>query len=188
MCTANFNDAKASESFSNFKNYANSKDGKAETAIAGLGLNSAINSYFSAKSNNAYADYQRSIMLANSASLERSALDVVESGRDQIAWIGRQGKMEQSSVTNDQSYRGIDTNVGSAKSHRMGLEKVNKVNIENTRYNAMLQSFGLKTKALDARNQAEMAKASKTNEWAGVMVSLGQTALSLYANSGKGGK
>lgn len=187
MCTANFNEAQAGESFGNFKNYANSKDGQAEIAVGGLGLNNTINSYFEMKSNNAYADYQRNIMLSNSQSLERAALDVVESGRDQTAWLGRQGKMEQSSVVNDQSYRGIDTNVGSAKSHREGLKLVNQVNIDNTRYNAMLQSFGLQTKALEARGRADMAKASKGNAWVGVMLSLGQAAMSVYAVGSGGG-
>lgn len=187
MCTANFNEAQASESFGNFKNYANSKDGQAEMAVGGLGLNNAINSYFEMKSNNAYADYQRNIMLSNSQSLERAALDVVESGRDQTAWLGRQGKMEQSSVVNDQSYRGIDTNVGSAKSHREGLKLVNQVNIDNTRYNAMLQSFGLQTKALEARGRADMEKASKGNAWVGVMLSLGQAAMSVYSVGSGGG-
>lgn len=186
MCTANFNDAKAGENFDNFKTYANSKDGQAETAVIGNGLNNSINSYFQMKSNNAYLDYQRSIFLSNAKSLDRAALDVVESGRDQIAWIAQQGKMEQSAVTNDQAYRGIDTSVGSAKTHRLGLQKVNQINIENTRYNAMLQSFGIQSKALELRGQEEMAKAKKGNAWVGALMSLGQAALSVYAMGANG--
>lgn len=186
MCTANFNEAKASESFGNFKEYANSKDGQAEIAVGGVGLTDSINSYFDAKASNAYADYQRNILLSNSQALETSSRDVIESGRDQIAWLGYQGKAEQASVTNDQSYRGIDTNVGSAKTYRQGLQKVNQINIENTRYNAMLQSFGLQTKALQAKHQSEATQLNKKNEWAGVLISLGKTAMSVYS-MGAGG-
>lgn len=186
MCTANFDAAKAGESFKNFNQYADSKDGQAEIAIGGIGLNNAVNSYFEAKSNNAYADYQRSILLSNSQALEQSSRDVIESGRDQIAWLGFKGRSEDSVVVNDMSYRGIDTNTGSAKSYRTGLKGVNQMNIENTRYNAMLQSFGLESKALQAKHQAEATKLQNKNEWAGVLISLGQTALNVYA-AGYGG-
>ena len=85
-------------------------------------------------------------------------------------------------------YRGIDTNTGSAKSYRTGLKGVNQMNIENTRYNAMLQSFGLESNALQAKHQAEATKMQNKNEWAGVLTSLGQTALNVYAAGYSGGK
>ena len=186
MCTSNFKQADASSSFGNFKDYANSADGKAEIAVGSIGLSEAVSSYFKTKSENSYIDYQRSILLSNAQSLDRSSLDVVEAGRDSIAWQGYQGRMEQSAQINEQSNRGIDVNVGSALSHRQGLKNINKINIDNTRYNAMISSFGMQTKALEARQKAEAVKLNKGNSWANALISLGKTALNLYAVSGMG--
>ena len=187
MCTANFNEAGASKSFDNFKGYAKSKDGQAEISTLGIGLNGAVNYYFEAKSNNAFADYQRSIFLANSQALNRSSLDVVESARDQISWMGYQGKSEDATAINEMSSRGIDVNVGSAATDRAGKRAINQINIDNTRYNAMLQSFGLQDKALEAKQKADATKLQKKNEWAGALMSLGQSALIIYS-MGAGGK
>lgn len=186
MCTANVKESDAFSSFGNFKDYSNSVDGKAEISTSIGGLSDAVSSYFDAKSSNAYADYQQSILLANSASFERSALDIVETGRDKIAWLGYQGNAEQSAVKNNQAYRGIDVNVGTAVSSRAGLKMVNKMDIDNTRYNALLQSFGMQNKALEAKHKAQATQLNKKNEWAGVLTSIGKTALSLYG-MGAGG-
>ena len=186
MCTANFNDAKAGESFSNFSNYAKSKDGGAELAVGGLGVVGAINSFFDARAANNYADYKRDILMNNSRAYERAALDVVEAGRDQTAWLGFKGRAQDSAVINDMSYRGIDANSGSAKSYRQGLKGVNQIEINNTRYNAMLESFGMQNKALQAKHEAEATQLSKKNEWAGVLISLGQSAMSIYAMGANG--
>lgn len=186
MCTANVKDTDAFSSFGNFKEYARSKDGQAEIATLGGGINDSINSYFDAKQSNAYADYQQSVLLANASAYKRSALDIIEAGRDKTAWLGFQGRAEQATVKNNQAYRGIDTNVGTAVSSRKGLEMVNKINIDNTRYNALLQSFGMENKALEMKHKAQATQLNKKSEWAGVLVSLGKSALSIYS-MGAGG-
>lgn len=187
MCTTTAKDTNAFSSFSNFKEYSNSKDGQVDIANVGGGLNQAINSYFQTKSANMYADYQSSIMMTNAKAFDRAALDAVEMGRDQTAWLGFKSRSEDASIVNDMSYRGIDTNVGSAKSYRTGVKAVNTMNIENARYNAMLQSFGYQNRAMQARHQAEAQKLSKSNEWVNLLMSIGSTAVSMYA-SGAGGK
>lgn len=181
MCTSNF------EASSSLTNYAKSKDGQSELAMGLYGLNQASNSYFQAQNQNNYLDAQANAMQNTATGYGQTSRDVIEKSRDQLAWLGYQSQAQNATTTNEQAYRGLDTNVGSAVSVRQGQSLVDQVNADNLRYNAMLQSFGYQRQELNAQQKSESLRQSQTNPWLNAVASLGTTALSLYAMNGMGG-
>lgn len=178
MCTSNFS---ASDSLSN---YASSINGKAEIGTGLQGITQATNNYFKAQNQNNFINAQQASLDATANSYGQSSRDVQEKSRDQLAWAGYQSQMQNSATINDQSARGIDTNVGSASSVRQGQKLVDQVNMDNMKYNAMLQSFNLQRQELNARQKSESLSLNKTNPWLSAVSALGGTALSIYGVSG----
>lgn len=181
MCTSNFNAS------SSLGNYASSVNGQAEIGQGLQGLTQAGNNYFQAQNQNNYISAQQYALDSTANSYGTSSRDVVEKNRDQLAWAGYQSQAQNSSTINEQSARGIDTNVGSAASIRQGQTLVDEVNMNNSRYNAMLESFGLQRQELNTRQRAEALTRNKANPWLGVVSALGTTALSIYGVSGATG-
>lgn len=181
MCTSTF------EASSSLTDYAKSKDGQSELATGLYGINQATNSYFQAQNQNTYLDAQANAMQNTADSYGQTSRDVIEKSRDQLAWLGYQSQAQNATTTNEQAYRGLDTNVGSAVSVRQGQSLVDQVNMDNLRYNAMLQSFGYQRQELNAQQKAQSLRQSQTNPWLNAVTSLGTTALSLYAMGGMGG-
>ena len=178
MCTSNF------DASSSLSDYASSRNGQLEIANGVMGLNDASNTYFQAQNQNNYLDAQQSALNNTASSYAQTSRDVIEKNRDQLAWVGYQSQDTNAKTINDQAFRGIDTNVGSASSVRQGQQLVDQVNMDNMRYNAMLQSFGYQRAELNAQQKAQSMALSQTNPWLNAVSTLGKTALSIYAVSG----
>jgi lipopolysaccharide export LptBFGC system permease protein LptF len=178
MCTSNF------DASSSLANYASSKNGMLEIGTGLQGVTQATNNYFQATNQNNYIDAQANALNNTANSYGQTSRDVIEKNRDQLAWLGYQSQAENAKTINDQAFRGIDTNVGSAYTTRQGQQLVDQVNMNNARYNAMLQSFGYQRAELNAQQKSESLALNKTNPWLSAVSTLGKTALSIYGVSG----
>jgi len=174
MCTPNFENADS------LQNYATSKDGAAELAVGGNAISATIGGYAQTVGNNALIKAQQAAFLINADAYDLKARDTIERGRDQNAWLGVQGRMEQGRARNQLSYAGVDVNYGSAKSYLDSLKQVNEMDRYNTRYNAMNAAFGYQAAELNQRQLARNAKLSKTNPFVTALIAGGKTLYSGY--------
>ena len=184
MCTANYQSADSP------MDYAKSPDGAAELSVAIGGISDAFQGYGAARTNNSLLKMQEAAFLINADAYDTKARDVVEQGRDTNAWLGVRGRMEQGAVRNKMSAAGVDVNFGSAKSYLTGLDRVNKMDRQTTRYNAMNAAFGFRNEALNMRQKAESAGLGKKNAFLTALAIGGKSLYSGYGElkSGKGGK
>ena len=176
MCTANYQSADSP------MDYAKSPDGAAELSVAIGGISDAFQGYGAARTNNSLLKMQEAAFLINADAYETKARDVVEQGRDTNAWLGVRGRMEQGAARNQMSAAGVDVNFGSAKSYLTGLDRVNKMDRQTTRYNAMNAAFGFRNEALNMRQKAENARMQKRNPF---MTALAMGASSIYSGTQK---
>ena len=184
MCTANY------QSADSFTSYATSKDGGAELSTGLDGISDAFKAYGAVRTNNSLLKMQEAAFLINADAYDTKARDVVEQGRDTNAWLGVRGRMEQGAARNQMSAAGVDVNFGSAKSYLTGLDRVNKMDRQTTRYNAMNAAFGFRNEALNMRQKAESAGLGKKNAFLTALAIGGKSLYSGYGElkSGKGGK
>ena len=176
MCTANY------QSADSFTSYATSKDGGAELSTGLDGISDAFKAYGQVSANNAMIKAQQAAFLISADAYDTKARDVVEQGRDTNAWLGVRGRMEQGAARNQMSAAGVDVNFGSAKSYLTGLDRVNKVDRQTTRYKAMNAAFGFRNEALNMRQKAGNARMQKRNPF---LTALAMGASSIYSGTQK---
>lgn len=174
MCTANY---QASESNTD---YAKSADGAAEIAVGANAISQAFQGYAKSYSSNAMLRAQEAAFLTTANAYDVKARDAIELGRDQNAWLGVKGRLEEGQARNKMSAAGVDINFGSAKTYLNNLKTINEIDRNNVRYNAMNAAFGYETQALNAKQRAQTAKASQTNPYLSALIT---GASSLYSGT-----
>ena len=145
------------------------KTAGALTSILG-GVNSAIGSYFAAKSAqyqersqaSSYA-FQADMASLNASRAEITAQSIQEAGKNQVASYTMQAGAQKASATASMAARGIALGVGSAATVAASMDVQKDLNVLAINSNTTRRAWAARMQGTDYANQALMARTNAAN-------------------------